>query len=297
MHYSGCRIGEVPVDLAARAYGHSKMQVGHMISGLARLFTLSFKLAGVRHMASQLKHDEVAPPDSAEMREAWDEYWGDKRGKVDRSVYDGIASFYRNWLIKPTLNHFIQSSFPQGAELVHAGCGGGEVDVDVVRYAKVTAVDISPNAVAKYRSLHGERAETVVADIFNLSKLERKFDGVYNLGVMEHFEDDHIRKLLTEFGEVLRPGGRIVLFWPPVYGVSVIALHIIHFVLNRILRRGVQLHPPEPTKVRTRRQIESYLKSVGLQFESMHFGVRDAFTYVVVIASKPSRTEIAANAA
>jgi glycosyltransferase involved in cell wall biosynthesis len=297
MHYSGSRIGEVPVNLAARVYGHSKMQLRHMIDGLVRLFSLSFKLAGVRHMASQLKHDDVAAPDSAEMRDAWDEYWGDKRGKVDRSMYDGIASFYRNWLIKPTLNHFIQSSFPQGAELVHAGCGGGEVDVDVVRYAKVTAVDISPNAVAKYRSLHGEHAETVVADIFNLRKLDRKFDGVYNLGVMEHFEDDHIRKLLSEFSEVLRPGGRIVLFWPPVYGVSVIALHIIHFVLNRILRRGVQLHPPEPTKVRTRRQIESYLNSAGLQFESMHFGVRDAFTYVVVIASKRAPAETVASAA
>jgi SAM-dependent methyltransferase len=155
----------------------------------------------------------------------------------------------------------------------------------------VTAVDISPNAVAKYLASHGAQAECMVMDIFHLSHLGRRFDGLYNLGVMEHFEADQIRQILAEFHRTLKPGGRLVLFWPPVYGLSVIALKVIHFVLNHVLRRNVQLHPPEPSKVRSRRQIQELLDESDFDLKSFSFGIRDAFTYAVIVAAKrPARS-------
>ncbi len=286
LHLAGLRIGELPVDLPARTYGHSKMRIEHMVGGLLRLFRLAAKLAVTRRRAMQGGMADKQGSDPANMREMWDRYWDGKKPQAEKSAYDVIASFYRNYLIKPSLNKFIRSSFAPQAELIHAGCGGGEVDTDVVQYAKVTAVDISPNAVARYRAVHGDRAECMVADIFQLSDIGRRFDGVYNLGVMEHFDEAQIRRILVEFNGVLRPGGRLVIFWPPVYGLSVIALHVIHFVLNRILRRGVQLHPPEPSKLRSRRQMENLLNESGFDLQSISFGIRDAFTYAVVIAVK-----------
>ncbi len=285
LHMTGFKIGELPVDLPARTYGHSKMRASHMVRGLLRLFRLAWKLAMTRHRSrgnSKTKKD--ADPEI--MREMWDKYWDGHRQEVEKSTYDIVASFYRNYLIKPTLNHFIRRTFAPHAELVHAGCGGGEVDTDVVRYAKVTAVDISPNAVAKYLASHGAQAECLVMDIFHLSRLGRRFDGLYNLGVMEHFEEDQIRQVLAEFNRTLKPGGRLLLFWPPVYGLSVIALKIIHFVLNRVLRRNVQLHPPEPSKVRSRRQIQKLLGESDFELETFSFGIRDAFTYAIIVAAK-----------
>jgi dolichol-phosphate mannosyltransferase len=288
LHVAGLKIGELPVDLPARTYGHSKMRIGHMVGGLMRLFRLAAKLAWTRRRAMQAESPGRRTSDAEVMRDMWDGYWDGKKPHAEKSAYDVIASFYRNYLIKPSLNRFIQGSFAPRAELMHAGCGGGEVDADVVGYAKVTAVDISPNAVARYRAMHGDRAECMVADIFQLSEFGSRFDGVYNLGVMEHFSEDQLRRIFMEFNAVLKPGGRVVLFWPPVYGLSVIALHLIHFVLNRILRRGVQLHPPEPTKLRSRRQIEELLRESGLKLQSISFGVRDALTYAVVVAQKPA---------
>jgi dolichol-phosphate mannosyltransferase len=287
LHVNDFKIGELMVDLPARTYGHSKMTFGLAARGLWKLLKLAFKLALSRQT---LKRAKGTAMDENEMRLAWDEYWGAKDGKVAGSLYDQIASFYRNKLIRPTLNRFIKGIFAPGMELVHAGCGGGEVDVDVVSYAKVTAVDISPLAIAKYKALHGDKAEAVVLDLFRLGGLGRSFDGLYNLGVMEHFDADGIKRLLSEFCKVLKPGGRVVLFWPPVYGLSVMGLYCIHFVLNRIFRRSVQLHPPEPTKVRTRSQIAGYCRAAGLELEAMHFTLRDAFTYVVIVARKASVT-------
>jgi glycosyltransferase involved in cell wall biosynthesis len=287
-HVTGFKIGELPVDLPARTYGHSKMEVRHMVRGLLHLFRLAGKLALTRHRArynNMKKKTESSDPEV--MRDMWDRYWDSKGREVERSTYDIIASFYRNHLIKPTLNYFIRRTFAPQAELLHAGCGGGEVDTDIVRYAKVTAVDISPNAVAKYRANHGARAECMVMDIFQLSNIQRRFDGLYNLGVMEHFEEDQLRQILAEFNRTLKPGGRLVLFWPPVYGLSVVALRIIHFVLNRMLRRNIQLHPPEPSKVRSRRQVRKLLDESGFDLQSFSFGIRDAFTYAVIVAAKP----------
>src|SRR5262249_21365576 len=139
---------------------------------------------------------------------------------------------------------------------------------------------------SKYRANHGDRAECVVMDIFRLSHIGRRFDGLYNLGVMEHFEEAQIREILLEFNRTLKPGGRVVLFWPPVYGLSVIALKLIHFVLNNVLRRNVQLHPPEPSKLRSRSQVRRLLNECGFVLESFSFGARDAFTYAVIVAAK-----------
>src|SRR6266853_3802995 len=48
-HTAGFKIGELPVDLPARTYGHSKMRIGHMVRGLSRLFRLAGRLALTRH--------------------------------------------------------------------------------------------------------------------------------------------------------------------------------------------------------------------------------------------------------
>jgi dolichol-phosphate mannosyltransferase len=44
MHRRGLSIAEVPIDLPARTYGQSKMQIKHMFGGLYRLIALSYRL-------------------------------------------------------------------------------------------------------------------------------------------------------------------------------------------------------------------------------------------------------------
>ena len=223
---------------------------------------------------------------SEELRDEWDTYWaGRGHVRTERKLFDVGAQFYRNYLIEPLLTKVLGREFSRGAKLLHAGCGGGEVDKVVVSEFQVTALDISPNALALYRSRNAG-VETMIGNIFDLSAVSDKYDGIYNLGVMEHFSPEQIVDILKQFHQALKPGGKLVLLWPPVYGLSVIALHGIHFVLNKVLRRDIQLHPPEPTKVSSRAQVAGYLDAAGFRLRSMEFGPRDAFTYVVLVAEK-----------
>ena len=237
-------------------------------------------------MDRAMEKSAASTSDAKTLRNDWDAYWaGHRHDRTERSIYDVGAQFYRRYLIEPLLTSVLAREFEAGAKLLHAGCGGGEVDKRVVSDFRVTALDISPNALELYRA-RNPGVEAVIANIFDLSEFREKFDGLYNLGVMEHFSPAEIVEILKQFNSVLKPGGKIVLLWPPVYGLSVIALHIIHFVLNRIMRRNIQLHPLEPTKVSSRRQVESYLAAAGFRLRSMQFGPRDAFTYVVIAAEK-----------
>jgi SAM-dependent methyltransferase len=224
--------------------------------------------------------------DSNNLRDEWDAYWAGRRHvRTERKLFDIGAKFYRRYLIEPLLTKVMAKELVRGARLLHAGCGGGEVDKEVVSKFQVTALDISPNALALYRSRY-PGVETVIGNIFDLRSLQHKFDGIYNLGVMEHFSPQEIVDILKQFNQALKPDGKLLLLWPPVYGISVLALHGIHFFLNKILRRDIQLHPPEPTKVRSRAQVSAYLEAAGFSLCSMAFGPRDAFTYVVFVAEK-----------
>jgi SAM-dependent methyltransferase len=211
-------------------------------------------------------------------------YWGQRESRLEYRFYDAVASFYRKYLIKRTLNHFIQKTFRPGARLLHAGCGSGEVDEDVVAFANVTALDISPAAISKYKARHIGSA--IVGDIFHLPPDGPRYDGIYNLGVMEHFSPDEIRKILVEFNRSLSANGRLLLFWPPVFGLSVIALRILRWSLSRVLRRDITFHPAEPSLLRSRSEVAGFLEAAGFQLEEFYFGIRGAFTYAVVVADK-----------
>ena len=233
-----------------------------------------------------MEKSSVLSSNSKSLRDEWDTYWAGRRhARAERSMYDVGAQFYRRYLIEPLLTSVLAREFEPGTKLLHAGCGGGEVDKRVVSDFQVTALDISPNALELYRSRHPD-VDAIIKNIFDLSDLSTEFDGIYNLGVMEHFSPQEITEILKQFNRVLKRDGKVVLLWPPVYGLSVIALHGMTFVLNKVLRRDIQLHPPEPTKVSSRRQIASFLDAAGFRLRSMQFGPRDAFTYVVVVADK-----------
>ena len=85
---------------------------------------------------------------------------------------------------------------------------------------------------------------------------------------------------------MIKKGGKIVLFWPPVFGLSVIALHIIHFIMKYVLKNKNKLHPEEPNKLKSKKLAFELLSSNGFIPKEWSFSIKDFFTYVVLVGEK-----------
>jgi SAM-dependent methyltransferase len=147
-------------------------------------------------------------------------------------------------------------------------------------------LDSSAEALSLYSRNNPKAARLEHADLFTLPYPDETFDGVYNLGVVEHFPRATIVRMLQEFRRALRPGGRVVIFWPHRLAPSVLFLHGLHFCLRRIFRRRTELYPPEVSLLAGRRQAREVIEEAGLAWTDYQFGVRDGFIQAVVVGTK-----------
>lgn len=286
LHLNGLRVREVPIILPPRTYGHSKMSVREVLKSVWLLVATRLNATFNRELLV------AVPPLSAERLDpllkedqGWAEYWRSDSAS-GRVLYNVIAAFYRKAIIRPALSRFVRRHFPPGARVLHAGCGSGQVDAFARRHVQVTAMDISPAALDAYRRVNGANAEVLHGSLFDIPWPSESADGVYNLGVMEHFTEEEIRRILGEFRRILRPEGRLVAFWPLEFGLSVLFFKALKVALAALLRRDVKFHPDEITRLRSRAHAYRLFTSGGFEVLEYSFGPRDAFTYAVVVARR-----------
>jgi dolichol-phosphate mannosyltransferase len=287
LHQNGCRVREIPIALPARVYGSSKL-TWQEASRSGRVLLELWRTNLYR--PERFRRGRPIDALRAEVVETqgWDGYWSEKKQCL-KVVYDVGAGVYRRLVIRPNLRRFMDAHFAPGARVLHAGCGSGQVDVDLHGRLRVTAVDISVPALQLYARNNPRAYRIEQASIFSLPYEAGAFDGVFNLGVLEHFSDDEIRQILREFHRVLKPGGKIIAFWPHRWGTSVVALRALTALIGMVAREVPQLHPPEVSLVRSRRQVARLLESSGFVLRDYYFGVRDLFVQCVVVAARPAQ--------
>jgi dolichol-phosphate mannosyltransferase len=283
LHVNGVRIVEVPIILPARTYGHSKMAARDAIRSAMRVVRLGLTR---RTQPGRLRTGrEVARDPALPSSTEWDSYWSEKESGGS-FAYDLIAATYRSLVIRRNLTNAIRRTFASGSRLLHAGCGSGQVDRDLHADMQITAIDLSLAALDLYGRNNPQAAAVRQASIFDLPFPDGSFDGVYNLGVIEHFDEQQIIDMLLEFRRVLTEEGRVLMFWPHVRGTSVAVLKAVHWVLHRVAHSDVQLHPPEISLLRSKAHAARLLAEAGLVLDSYKFGLRDGFVQAVVVGRK-----------
>ncbi len=284
LHRNDFPIQEVPIKLPARAYGRSKMSLRETWRSAARLLQLfRANLVDPEQFVlwPQIENATVPLVDP----QGWDTYW--TRGRqTTRSIYAFLASVYRCLAIRRTLDFYINKHFPPGARLLHAGCGSGQVDQHLTEEMRVTALDISLPALERYRRNNPHAAAVRRGDILNLDFEQASFDGVYNLGVVEHFTTDQIRRIFSEMGRVLKPGGKIVIFWPHRLAKSVWFLRGVHWLLDHLMRKSMRLHPPEISLLDSRAQAREVVEQAGFSLVDYYFGAQDLMVQAVIVGQK-----------
>jgi SAM-dependent methyltransferase len=102
-----------------------------------------------------------------------------------------------------------------GARLLDAGCGSGRTLDELVRYGRVSGIDLSPQAVAAAQR-RGHQ-DVRVGRVEQLPFADGTFDVVTCLDVIEHTPDD--RASLAELRRVVRPGGLLLVTVPAYQGL------------------------------------------------------------------------------
>jgi dolichol-phosphate mannosyltransferase len=284
LHQNGLGILDVPIRLPARTYGHSKMSLREVQRSVGQL--VSLYAATKTNPAQFVLPKPVGQVDPTLVdTQGWDEYW-DKKSEKKALAYETIAAIYRNLVIRRRLEHAMRREFARGARLLHAGCGSGQVDVGLHDHLSITAVDISLSALRLYAQENPHAHEVRHASIFALPFEDGVFDGAYNLGVVEHFSREELARIFAELHRVIRPGGKLLLFWPHAYATSVRVLDSIHWVLNDVLQKEVRLHPHEVSLVHSKNEAREILEPAGFQLCSYDFGPKDFWVQAIVVADR-----------
>lgn len=214
----------------------------------------------------------------------WDDYWN-KKHELHNKVYDKIAVQYRKYIIKPYLKKYITIHFKKDSVLLHAGCGGGQVEDDINNTYTIIGMDMSQSALKLYKLNHNN-PNLICCDIGKTGLKTESIDGIYNLGVMEHSTKEEIHTILLEFNRILKPDGTAILFVPPEYGSTVIFFKIVHYILNDILKKNIYFQPPEINRVQSRKWTEDIIKNTGFWLSEFNFESDDLYTHVAIVLKK-----------
>lgn len=144
-----------------------------------------------------------APPVSTQ-RDYYDQYWRTHEHNLSAHEVLRLAE------ILAAIARFVPNSPGQGLKICDLGCGRGWLAAELTKFGSVTAVDLSPEAVAA-ASLRWPQVRFLAANILSW-RPEEHFDLVVSSEVIEHVPDH--QQFADTVRYLLRDGGYLVLTTP-----------------------------------------------------------------------------------
>jgi SAM-dependent methyltransferase len=219
-------------------------------------------------------------------RQVWERHWRSLGGKS--ALFGTMASLVRKLVLRPAVAHYAETYFPAEGVFIDAGCGTGQASAAIpARRRRLVGFDFSLAALAQARRA-GPYKSMTGGDIRSLPFRDGSVAGLWNLGVMEHFEQEDGIAILRELRRVLVPGGTAVLFWPPELGSSRWLLAPIEWVRTRLSGRSFHFFPDEVNRLRSRRHAREILEAAGFEPVALDYTFRDCLIHLVVVARKPA---------
>ncbi len=220
--------------------------------------------------------------------QTWDLHWLSLGSGRSRSLFGLASSAVRRLLFQPAVQHFLDKYFPPDGVFVETGCGTGESSARVPkRNRRFFGLDFSPVALAQAQST-GCFNSLLCADLFQLPLSPASVDGIWNLGVMEHFEGQAINQALIEFRRVLKPGGIVVLFWPAEANLSRWILAPVEWLRSALTRQRFRFFPDEVSRLRSRKEASEILDQAGFAVLNVDFSLRTAYIHMVIVGRNVS---------
>ena len=129
------------------------------------------------------------------------------------NLFDNIANLFYNEQITNSIKEFVEPA--QGLTLLDAPCGSGtlhEICVPCTYYG----IDMDADRVEKATESYSDGIFSI-SDAANLDFPDDKFDRILAAGLFHHVDDETAFKIVNEFGRLLKPDGKLIVFeaiWP-----------------------------------------------------------------------------------
>ena len=213
----------------------------------------------------------------------WSKHWSSNN---QRNPAQRFFSFYRKAVFARTVRYFVNSYFPASGLFVEAGSGTSETSCRIEKGGgarQLLAVDI---ILPVLRGGDPSMDMRVCGDIFQLPFRDQSFDGLWNVGVMEHFTSAQIDAILREFHRILKPGRHAIILWPGVDSVPQRLLRLVEFFINLAPREEpFRFHPAEISKLKAS-EANEILSRNGFALIQVEFGFRSLLAFKTVVATR-----------
>lgn len=214
----------------------------------------------------------------------WDEHWESLEAR--RFLFSLAAKTVRRFIFQPAVAWYGARFFPESGTFVEMGCGSAYSSARLAKRKRTfIGLDFSANALRSARN-EGRMDALVQADIFALPWQPNSIDGIWKLGVMEHFTETEIDDCLREFRRVLKPGGVMILFWPTRRNTSRWILAPIEKIISLWRGSAFTCFPDEISRLKSKRQARQLLEKAGFQVAALDFNWRTVFIHMVIVAKK-----------
>ena len=207
------------------------------------------------------------------MTSTWNEYW-----TKEQTFFGKTLTFVRKNIITRELASTLKKYFPKEGLFLDAGSGSSETSLKI-KNRKIIALDLSHLVLKKVNpSLPID--SKINSSIFSLPFKDNSLDGIFNLGVMEHFVFDDIIKILNEFYRTLKKDSYCILFWPSVHGPTNLIFSTLGFILKK------QYFPDEVSLYRNKKWLKNIIKDSSFKLVKVRWPLKGGLIYHEVILRK-----------
>jgi ubiquinone/menaquinone biosynthesis C-methylase UbiE len=154
----------------------------------------------------------------------------------DTTVDDVIKEYNHPAIFQTELVDLIDQEYTYDKKIIEVGCELGVTSLLLNDSFNKTLLDLNPLAIDLTKEAHNnlnKKANFIVGDMFYMPIEDKKFDIVFNAGVIEHFDLNKRIKALKEYSRIMKDGGVMFIAFPNHYSLPYRLAYNIRKLLHK----------------------------------------------------------------
>ena len=205
----------------------------------------------------------------------WTRHW-----EKSRPGFHAVTAVIRRRLTAPLVQGGLERLLDgAGKTFLEAGSGTSETSV-LVDFSGHVSISLDISDAVLRRNVNPQIR--LQGDLFNLPLQDGSIDAVFNIGVHEHYSETQNAAIFQEFLRVLKPGGRVVLFWPWYWAPLMVLTRAINSAGSLLLGRKYELYPNQYWEIKRFSQAHHLLAGAGFAHVRHYLSIVDLFSMIVL---------------